>query len=345
MKTITLRIDPKKPQARLIQKAAIIIQRGELVAFPTETVYGLGANALSSKALRKIFKAKGRPSDNPLIVHIAEKKQLLQLVDHIPPAASKLIKKFWPGPLTIIFKKSAIVPVEISSGLDTVAVRLPKNKIARALIRAAGFPLAAPSANLSGRPSPTGASHVAEDLKWRIACIIDGGSTHIGLESTVIDMTRRIPTILRPGKISPEEIKRVVGNVHLHPVVNSDKKIITARSPGMKYRHYAPKAELRIFQGDTIKIKSKIQNIIRSSAPRKIAVLVTNRKHYFPDAETVYIGSSSESIARNLFSVLRRMDDRKIDLILIESVSEKGLGLAIMNRLKKAAGFNIVRVP
>lgn len=344
MKTITLRIDPNKPQPRLIRKAAILLQRGELVAFPTETVYGLGANALSSKAIRRIFKAKGRPSDNPLIIHIAEKKQLAELVDQIPTAASKLIKKFWPGPLTIIFKKSAIVPREISAGLDTVAVRLPKNQIARALIRAAGFPLAAPSANLSSRPSPTNAFHVLHDLKGRIACVIDGGSARVGLESTVIDMTRRIPTILRPGKISPAEIKKIVGNVHLHPVVNSDKKIIAARSPGMKYRHYAPKAELRIFQGDTMKIKSKIQNIIRRSAGKKIAVLITNRKHHFPDAETVYIGSSSESIARNLFSVLRRMDDHKIDLILIESVSEKGLGLAVMNRLKKASGFNIVRV-
>lgn len=344
MKTLILRIDPKKPQPRIIRKAATLLQQGELVAFPTETVYGLGANALSPKAIRKIFKAKGRPSDNPLIVHIADKKQLRQLVDPIPPAASKLIKKLWPGPLTIILKKSPIIPDEICAGLNTVAVRLPDNRVARALIRAAGFPLAAPSANISGKPSPTCASHVSADLEGRISCIIDGGSTHVGLESTVIDLTAASPTILRPGKISPSEIGKVIGNVRLHRVVKSDKKIIAARSPGMKYRHYAPKAELRIFQGDTIKIKSKIQNIIRHSPAKKIAVFVTNRNHRFQGAENVYIGSSSKSIAKNLFRVLREMDDRKIELILIESVSEKGLGLAVMNRLKKAAGFNIVRV-
>ena len=342
MKTIALRIDTKKPQPRLIRKAALLLQHGELVAFPTETVYGLGANALSSKAIRKIFKAKGRPSDNPLIVHIAEKKQLRELVDHIPPVASKLIKEFWPGPLTIILKKSALIPSEISAGLNTVAVRMPKNQIARALIRSAGFPVAAPSANLSGKPSPTSASHVLQDLKGRVACVIDGGPTHVGLESTVIDLTEPIPTILRPGKISPAAIKKIIGKVRLHPVVNSDKKIIAARSPGMKYRHYAPKAELIILRGNALKVRKKILDIIHSSAVKKTAVLVTSRKHIFPGAASVYIGSSPERIAKNLFSALRRMDDQKIELILIESVSEKGLGLAVMNRLKKAAGFNIV---
>lgn len=344
MKTSVIRIDAKKPEPRLIQKAALCLQRGELVAFPTETVYGLGANALSSKAIRKIFIAKGRPADNPLIVHIAKKKQLYDLVQSVPPAAEKLIKKFWPGPLTIILRKSDVIPPEVSAGLNTVAVRLPNSKIARALIRASGFPIAAPSANLSGKPSPTDALHVVHDLDRRIACIIDGGPTTVGLESTVIDLTENVPTVLRPGKISLEDIRKVIGKISLHRAAGSNKKILSVKSPGMKYRHYAPKAELKILHGKPDAVRRKIFAIIRQSSARRIAVLVRDRNHIFPGVTNMYIGASARSIAKNFFRVLRRLDDQKVDLILIESLPETGLGLAVMNRLKKAAGFNIVRI-
>lgn len=342
MKTVILRIDPKVPEPRLIRQAAAYLQQDELVAFPTETVYGLGANALSSKAIRKIFKAKGRPSDNPLIIHIADKKQLNALVKSIPPAAEKLIGKFWPGPLTIVLEKSNAVPREISAGLNTVAIRLPKHKIARELIRRCGFPLAAPSANCSGKPSPTDAAHVIHDLKNRIACVIDGGPTPVGLESTVIDLTRKVPVILRPGKITQNEIRKIIGNVTLHPIVRSNRKIVSARSPGMKYRHYAPKAKLIIIRGNSEAVEKRIRSIVYSSAIKNIAVLVTDRHRFFANVYNVYIGSSPQQISKNLFRVLRHMDDKKMELILIESLPENGLGLAVMNRLKKAAGFNII---
>ncbi|MBL7994530.1 threonylcarbamoyl-AMP synthase [bacterium] len=342
MKTVILRINPKAPEPRLIRQAAAYLQQDELVAFPTETVYGLGANALSPKAIRKIFKAKRRPSDNPLIIHIADTKQLYALVKLVPPSAEKLIRKFWPGPLTMVLKKSDIVPSEISAGLNTVAVRLPRHQIARSLIRECGFPLAAPSANSSGKPSPTDAAHVVYDLKNRIACVIDGGPTLVGLESTVIDMTRKVPVILRPGKVSQQEIETVIGKVNLHSVVSANKKINSAKSPGMKYRHYAPKAELKIIHGNPKAVEKIIRSIVQHSSAKNIAVLVTDRARFFANVSNVYIGSSAHQIAKNLFRVLRHMDDKKIELILIESLPEDGLGLAVMNRLKKAAGFNII---
>ncbi|KAB2879217.1 threonylcarbamoyl-AMP synthase [bacterium] len=342
MKTVILTIDSKVPEPRLIRQAAAYLQQGELVAFPTETVYGLGANALSSKAIRKIFKAKGRPSDNPLIIHIADKKQLYALAKSVPPSAEKLIRKFWPGPLTIVFKKSDVVPSEISAGLNTVAIRLPKHKIARELIRGCGFPLAAPSANCSGKPSPTDAAHVIHDLNSRIACVIDGGPTLVGLESTVIDLTKKVPVILRPGKITQNEIRKIIGNVTLHPTVRSNRKIVSVTSPGMKYRHYAPKAKLKIIRGNTEAVEKKVRSIVHRSAAKNIAVLVTDRNRIFRNVSNVFIGSSAQQIAKNLFRVLRRMDDKKIELILIESLPEDGFGLAVMNRLKKAAGFNII---
>jgi L-threonylcarbamoyladenylate synthase len=344
MKTLLLRIDPKKPQPDRIRKGAAFLKKNDLVAFPTETVYGLGANALAPTAIRKIFKAKGRPSDNPLIVHIAKKKELFQLVENVPISALILIKKFWPGPLTIILKRSKAIPREISAGLDTVAVRLPKNKIARSLISAAGFPLAAPSANISGRPSPTAASHVMDDLRGKIACIIDGGTTQVGLESTVVDLTGKIPEILRPGKISLEEIRRTIGEVKLHRAALSDKEVATAKSPGMKYRHYAPRAELRILQGSPAAVRKRIRAIVQKLRSKKIAVLLTERTHFFSGARNVFLGSNSRQVAKKLFGALRKLDEKKIDLILIESLPEKGLGLAVMNRLKKAAGFNIEKV-
>lgn len=344
MKTLVFRIDANRPQPRLIRQAAAYLKRDKLVAFPTETVYGLGANALSEKAVRKIFRAKGRPADNPLIVHIAKKKELNLLVKSVPLTANELIRRFWPGPLTIILKKSDVVPSEISAGLDTVAVRFPKNKIAIALIRACGFPIAAPSANLSGKPSPTDASHVLQDLKQRISCVIDGGPAKVGLESTVIDLTEPIPVILRPGKISMEEISKAIGKVKLHPGAGSHKMISSVKSPGMKYRHYAPKASLKILHGEPEAVKNKISKILRHSSSKNIAVLLTDRGRRFPGATNVYIGSSASRIAKNLFRVLRRMDDQNMELILIESLPETGLGLAVMNRLKKAAGFNIIKV-
>ena len=331
-KTLFIRIKSKKDFKKL-EQAAKIIKKGNLVAFPTETVYGLGANALDSKAVSGIFKAKGRPSDNPLIVHIADKKDVYKLTKEVPLEAEILMKKFWPGPLTIVLKRKKIVPKIVSAGLNTVAIRMPKHDVALELIKRAKVPIAAPSANVSGRPSPTSAKHVIHDLFGKIDAIIDGGEAEIGIESTVIDLSGEIPTLLRPGKITPEQLEKELGIVKIHGSLKGNKKVkvLISKSPGMKYIHYAPNAKVILVVG---KNKNKIK--------KKIYLLSKNYKLKNKTIRIIEV-RSLESFAKNIFRIFRGSDKKKIDVILVPGVEEKGLGLAIMNRLKKAAS-EIIRV-
>lgn len=334
MKTRLFKIKPSRPSASLIQAAARVLRAGGLVAFPTETVYGLGADALSSAAVLRIFRAKGRPADNPLIVHIADADDLHRLAAHVPETALKLVRRFWPGPLTIVLTKTDLVPKAVTAGLDTVAIRMPAHPVALALIRASGLPIAAPSANSSGKPSPTSAKHVLEDLEGRIGILLDGGPTRIGIESTVVDLTTRVPQILRPGKISAAQIRRCIGPVRSP---KRSPRVKNPRSPGMKYRHYAPKARLILVEGSKPIVVRRIQSLIREHAGLSIAVLTTNRRRVYPGAHTVFIGSSANAIARHLFRVLREMDEHGVSLVLSEGVHVAGFGAAVMNRLRKAA--------
>ena len=295
-----------------INKAANFLIEDKLVAFPTETVYGLGANALSENAIKKIFLAKGRPSDNPLIIHIAKKEQLNNLVYKIPKIAEKLMQEFWPGPLTLVFEKSNKVPKLITAGLNTVAIRMPAHKIALKLIKKANIPIAAPSANSSTKPSPTLAEHVIEDLDGKIEGIIDGGKVEVGIESTVLDLTDSIPTILRPGKVTKEDLEKVIGKVRTKTGSGKETK-----SPGMKYKHYSPNAKVLLAPiKEFEKLKQKYKN-------KKIG--------------EIKLSSNLEDYAKNIFSSFRKMDKENVEIILVESVDEKGLGVGIMNRLKKAA--------
>ncbi len=343
MKMHTHLFVPEKGKIKdIMQSAGKIIKEGGLVAFPTETVYGLGADALNPNAVQKIFDAKGRPADNPLIVHIAEKEQFSRFAAEIPQTAKKLIEHFCPGPLTLILKKTEIVPDITTAGLDSVAIRLPANEIARELISEAGTPIAAPSANRSGSPSPTCASHVLNDLDGRIDAIIDGGSTEIGIESTVVDAREDIPVILRPGDVSKEELEKVVGSVKIGYKDNKENTK-SPLSPGMKYTHYSPMAEVVLLEGDAEAIKQKIAELIQqySSEEKKVGVLLTNELYEGINAtKIISLGPSSEpSIAANrIFSALREMDLEEIDIILVDgSFTAQGIGAAVFNRLRKAA--------
>ncbi|MFH1234638.1 MAG: L-threonylcarbamoyladenylate synthase [Candidatus Diapherotrites archaeon] len=345
-KTKILKINPKKPEAKKIQAAAEIIQKGGIVAFPTETVYGLGANAFDVKAVQKIFRAKGRPQDNPLIVHIADRNDLAGLVVHVPFKALKLAKCFWPGPLTMVLKKSDLVPDEVTCGLDTVAVRMPSHKIAHTLIKAAGVPIAAPSANLSGKPSTTTAKHAIHDLKGKVDAIIDGGDATIGLESTVIDLTSKPAVLLRPGGITREEIEEVLGLIKLHPSLKG--KLLSlkgkVKSPGMKYRHYAPKARVILVEGEPEKVRAKISELALKfkREKKKVGILYCSKKAFYPADSLKFAGASHKAVARDLFKNFRAFDRENIQIIIAEAVSEKGIGLAIMNRMKRAA-YRIVK--
>lgn len=327
----TLLLNPSQ-----IDIAADIIKRGGLVAFPTETVYGLGADALNDDAVRSIFKAKKRPMDNPLIVHISSIEQLNLLAEKIPKKAKKLAERFWPGPLTMILKKKSIVPLSVTAGLDSVAIRMPKNDIALALIEKSGRPIAAPSANLSGRPSPTNHSHVIDDLSGRIDAIILGGSVDIGLESTVIDMTRSIPTILRPGKITPRMIQNQIGFVSLFKGTSSKPA-----SPGMKYRHYSPKAKVILVKYSKHQ-KQKISELIADyQKGNKILVLSREKipSDSAPNIKNVVIGSTIAEMSNAIFKEFREADKEGDDIIIVEGTKETGLGIALMNRLGKAASI------
>ncbi|MBQ5415385.1 MAG: threonylcarbamoyl-AMP synthase [Firmicutes bacterium] len=331
-----------------LRKGAGIIKDGGLVAFPTETVYGLGADAFDPGAARRAYAAKGRPSDNPLIVHISKTEDLYKAASEVPGEALKLAEAFWPGPLTMIFKKNAIVPDETTGGLDTVAVRFPADEAAAYFIEQAGGFVAAPSANVSGRPSPTKASHVAEDMLGRIDAIIAGGSSDIGVESTIVDLTRDIPEILRPGFVTYEMLTNVLGRVNIDKTILSDSSKTAPRAPGMKYRHYAPKAPMTIVEGSPSDVADYINRMRETEYEGELtAVLTTGENRNAYRGEPVYVmteGHDLSSVAKRLYAVLRECDANGVTRIYSESFSEEGMGLAVMNRLMKAAGHSVVKV-
>ncbi|HWQ57690.1 MAG TPA: L-threonylcarbamoyladenylate synthase [Clostridia bacterium] len=320
-----------------------LIREGGLVAFPTETVYGLGANGLDGEAVARIFEAKGRPSDNPLILHVAKKNDVKKLWTRIPESARVLMDTFWPGPLTLVFNKSSLVPDEVTAGLPTVAVRMPDNKTALALIREAGVPIAAPSANASGRPSPTTAQHVRDDLEGKIDLIIDGGPCRYGLESTVLSLAGE-PTILRPGAITKEMLEAAWGAVKLAPSVLSPlREGETAASPGMKYRHYAPECEVLVATGDARAASSKIcreYDKRTNSGENAIIFATAQTQPFYRDRRCVIIGDRADpaTLCANLFARLRQYSS-EADVVLAEALPQDGMGLAYMNRLLRAAGF------
>ena len=330
-------------------KAASIIKKGELVAMPTETVYGLAGNALDSEAAKKIYRAKGRPSDNPLIVHVADFEHVMEMASEVPKPALKLAEKYWPGPLTMIFNKTDLVPYETTGGLETVAVRMPNHPVALALIKLSGGYIAAPSANSSGKPSPTEARHVQEDLSGRIPMIIDSGAVGIGLESTIIDFTDSEPTILRPGYITKSMAEEIIGPVRVDGALVAIDSRNRPKAPGMKYRHYAPRAPLTVVMGEAEAVVDRINSIAETAAKsgRKVGVICSEETllNYYAD-EIIPLGSKGDelTVAKNLFSVFRKMDERNVDVIYSESFEPEGLGAAIMNRLLKAAGQNVIKV-
>lgn len=333
METIIKKTGTNELEKETIRQAGEILEDGGLVAFPTETVYGLGANALDEEAARKTYEAKGRPSDNPLIIHIADIEALDEIVKEIPPAAHSLAKRFWPGPLTMIFEKSEIVPYGTTGGLDTVAVRMPANDTARALIRAAGGYVSAPSANTSGRPSPTEASHVADDLSGKIDMILDGGSVQIGVESTIVDMTVVPPMILRPGAVTKEMLEEVIGEVAVDQTLLSDQSKEAPKAPGMKYRHYAPKAEVKIIEGDD-----------DAAVEREIKEQLRLCKYARQKAVALNYGRDSKAAAKDFFARLRELDREDVDVILVRALPEEELGFSVMNRMLKSAGYDVIHV-
>ena len=334
-----------RADAQSIARAAEYIRAGEVVGFPTETVYGLGANALCPQAVRRIFAAKGRPADNPLIVHIADLSELDALVLDVPEGARRLMEAYWPGPMTLLLPRRPCVPDVVTAGLPTVGIRLPSHPVARALIAQSGCPIAAPSANRSGRPSPTRAQHVLEDMEGRIPFILDGGPCEVGLESSVIDATGEVPVVLRPGGITPEMVARVVGGVRVDEHVMSPlKEGEVVRSPGMKYRHYAPRAQMEIFQGAPEDVARAICARY-DDAPEHAAIFALSGHVPLYGARRVFtLGSLAQDAAGALFDLLREMDARGVERIYAEAVEAEGIGLAVMNRMGRAAGFHISEV-
>lgn len=352
MKTLIIQADKGGLSEQSLNTAANIIKGGGLVAFPTETVYGLGADALNPEAAKKIYEAKGRPSDNPLIVHIANPKHMEQIAEDIPDLAFRLTEIFWPGPLTIILKKKEIVPLSTTGGLDTVAIRLPASTIARDIIARSGGFIAAPSANTSGRPSPTRAEHVIADMNGKVDMIIDGGKSTLGLESTIVDLSADEPLILRPGCITRTMLENVIGRIEydkaiLGQIVDKD---IRPKAPGMKYRHYAPEGCLTIYEGDiedvTEAINSKAEELIKDG--KTVGIIATEEtKELYKHGIIKSIGSrqDEDTIAAGLYAVLRAFDDIHAEYIFSESFARGDLGQAIMNRLLKAAGYRVVKCP
>ena len=341
MITHRIKIDKGRPLGPQLATAANILKEGGLVAFPTETVYGLGANALDENAVEKIFIAKDRPSDDPLIVHVVSNDMLKGLISgEMNEKVRELIDSLWPGPLTLIFNKSDLVPRTVTSGLSTVAIRMPIHPVARELIQQAGIPVAAPSANLFEKPSPTLAKHVLDDLDGRIDMIVDGGSTNIGVESTILDMTNPNKSVLlRPGGVSREQIESIIGPVDLHPSVREKKYAGQVESPGMKVKHYAPNAKIILFEG---KIKDQPEQIIKIIKDilvkgKKVGLIAFESSFQMQDVMVRNLGMDKPLIARNLFKTFREFDQIGIDVILAESIDEKGIGLAIMNRLRRAS--------
>ncbi len=330
-----------------ICQAGEIIRSGGLVAFPTETVYGLGGDALSPDSSRKIYAAKGRPSDNPLIVHICRVEDMKKIAVDIPKQAYVLAEHFWPGPLTMILKKAEIVPKETTGGLDTVAVRLPDHEVAQAFIEQAGGFVAAPSANVSGRPSPTLAKYVYEDMNGKIEMLLDGGQVGIGVESTIIDLTEDIPVILRPGHVTQEMLQQVLGEVCLDPTMLDVTNTEAPKAPGMKYRHYAPQGELTIVTGDPAAVSDKIKQLLLedSKSGRKTGVIVSRQDEHLYDADSVKVTGDREdmaAVARSLFRILREFDEEQIECMYVQAFPQDGIGQAVMNRMLKAAGHKII---
>ncbi len=339
METRVQKVDPSNPNPDIMEDAGSTICSGGLVAFPTETVYGLGANALDPDAIGRIFYVKGRPQDNPLILHLSDLSEVYPYVSEISDLAITLMKRFWPGPMTLVLPRSELIPSILTAGLNTVAIRVPDHRIARELIRYAGVPIAAPSANISGKPSPTQASHVIRDLSGKIDLVIDGGDTNIGLESTVLDLTVDPPTLLRPGGITLEQLRDVLGEVVEHQVVQEElSEVVEALAPGMKYKHYSPKADLILLKGDQKAVLGKMIGLAAElkNEGKRVGVITIDRKPV-PGIEVQKVaGKSISEMAHNLFRILREFDELPIDVILVEGVSSTGLGLAVMNRLMKA---------
>ena len=356
MKTIIQTIHETNPTKQELQTAAGILRNGGLVAFPTETVYGLGGDGLRADAAQKIYKAKGRPSDNPLIIHIADLESLSLLTDSIPEKGRILAEKFWPGPLTMIFPKNDQVPYSTTGGLDTVAVRMPSHPVALALIRESGVLIAAPSANTSGRPSPTKAAHVRDDLDGKIDMILDGGTVGIGIESTIVDLTQEPPMILRPGYITREMLEEAIGPVTIDKAILSKADpSLKPKAPGMKYKHYAPKGDLTIYDGKTETVTAYIAKRAKKELDggKTVGIIATEEtcstyKELLGTCSIALkvIGSRKDeaSIAHSLYGLLREFDSLDTQIILSESFSDALLGQAIMNRLLKAAGYQIIHL-
>lgn len=344
MKTQYYLVDKDKPDIRILAQAADVLRQGGLVAFPTETVYGLGANGLDPRAVAGIFAAKGRPADNPLILHIADRCEVGKLASRVPANASALMEKYWPGPLTVVLARTQIVPDVVTGGLDTVAIRLPASTVARELIRLAGVPVAAPSANTSGRPSPTTAQDVASDMDGRIDVILDAGPCGIGVESTVVDCTTPVPTLLRPGGVTLEMLEETLGEVEVDPALQDEA--VRPRAPGMKYTHYAPAAPMTLYEGEAAAAAIVREAERALAAGRAVGAVVAAETAPLLPAAVVAVSygarADAEEAAANLYSALRHFDNKPVDVILAEGLPEDGLGLAVMNRLRKAAGYRIV---
>ena len=345
MKTLIKEIDVNKPDKDLIAVFASMLASGKTVIFPTETVYGLGANALDEDAATKIYQAKGRPSDNPLLVHVADKEDVYDLVENVDDRAKLLMDKFWPGPLTIVFKKKAIIPDRTSGGLDTVAIRMPSDQVARDLIRQAGVPIAAPSANISGRPSPTKPEHIIRDMDGRVDGILVGGPCDYGVESTIIDLSEDLAMVLRPGSITLEMLGEVLGRVDLDPSLKNKDDNIRAKAPGMKYKHYSPQAQVYIVKADDLEgFAERVDSLCEDNAKKglKIGVMTMNYDQHSYQAKVFDLGGSYTEVAKNLFDSLISLDRESIDIAYVPYFEERGIGVAIMNRLKKAAAYRII---
>lgn len=341
-------VDKDKPDQGILKQAAELLKQGKLVAFPTETVYGLGANGLDEEAVSKIYQAKGRPSDNPLILHIANKEDINKLVAHVPNNAKVLMEAYWPGPLTIVLRRTAVVPDIVTGGMETVAIRLPDSTVARKLIELADTPIAGPSANTSGRPSPTSAQAVLVDLEGKIDAVVDAGHCQIGVESTVVDCTTPVPTMLRPGGITLEMLIETLGEVEIDPNLSGSFEL-APRSPGMKYTHYAPEAPMILFEGEYSQVVNLLLQEIDTALAdgKRVGALVSaETASRLPAAVVPSIYGRRENvdeIAANLYMALRSYDNHSVDMICAEGISEEGLGLAVMNRLRKASGYRIVK--
>lgn len=347
MNTKVILMDKEHIDGALVAEAGAVLKAGGLVAFPTETVYGLGGDALNPQSSEKIYRAKGRPSDNPLIVHIADMERLDAIVRSVPKQAKELAARFWPGPLTMILEKSDLVPPETTGGLTTVAVRMPSHPVAAALIRAAGGYVAAPSANRSGRPSPTVAKYVIEDLDGQVEMIIDGGDVEIGLESTIIDLTGEEPVILRPGYITKKMLEEVLSTVEEDAAMMRADSGQAPKAPGMKYKHYAPRGELTVVTGDGGRVTEYINAQVRAHKDKKTGVIATDESiaAYCADVcKSAGDRNDEETVARELYRILREFDDEEVEVIYAEAFETSGIGQAIMNRLLKAAGYKVISV-